>query len=160
MRAERFRCYGRDCPVRGDGTRDPKGRQVEVWPHTPVVLAMRGRLSLAPAQASLSQRQEIFKPRFGQIKQHEGFWRWTVWGLEGVRTPWAVLCATLNLSVLYQRWRANRPESRTTRVGRIKKVARHAGQIVFSVEAWPDLVRARPALGLFPRRALVHPWWV
>jgi hypothetical protein len=41
-----------------------------------------------------------------QIKQQEGFRRWTVWGLEAVRTPWSLVCATLNLRILHRRWRA------------------------------------------------------
>jgi transposase len=111
MLAERFRCHCRDCPVRADCTRDPKGRQVEVWPHTPAVQAMRGRLRERASQAQMSQRQEIIEPRFGQIKQHEGFRRWTVWGLEAVRTQWSLLCTTLNLRVIYRRWRADRRPS-------------------------------------------------
>ena len=108
VRVERFRCHCRDCPVRADCTRDPKGRQIEVWPHTAVVQGMRQRLQ-EPDQAALyARRQEIIEPRFGQIKQHEGFRRWTVWGLENVRTQWSMLCATLNLRVLYRRWRAGR----------------------------------------------------
>ena len=50
----------------------------------------------------------MIEPCFAQIKQHEGFGRWTVWGLESVRTQWSVLCATLNLRILYRRWRAGR----------------------------------------------------
>jgi hypothetical protein len=110
VRVERFRCHCRDCPVRAACTGDPKGRQIEVWPHTAVVQRMRQRLQ-EPAPAALyAQRREIIEPRFGQIKQHEGFRRWTVWGLEKVRTQWALLCATLNLRVLYRRWRAGRDD--------------------------------------------------
>jgi hypothetical protein len=50
------------------------------------------------------RRREIIEPRFAQIKQHDQFRRWTVWGLEGVRTQWSLLCATLNLRVLYKKW--------------------------------------------------------
>lgn len=105
---ERYRCHCRDCPVRAQCTRDPKGRQVEVWPHTPAVQAMRARLAIPAVYARWSQRGEIIERRFGQIKQHDGFRRWTVWGLENVRTQWSLLCATLNLRVIYQRWRSHR----------------------------------------------------
>ena len=108
MVAERFRCHCRDCPVRAECTRDPKGRQIEVWPHTPAVQAMRQRLKDQWARRQLQQRREIIERRFGQIKQHDGFRRWTVWGLEHVRTQWALLCTALNLRVLYGRWRAGR----------------------------------------------------
>lgn len=114
VRVERFRCHCRDCPVRAACTRDPKGRQLEVWPHTPVVQAMRELLS-QPAQAATSaRRQVIIEPRFAQFKEHDGFRRWTVWGLESVRTQWSVLCATLNLRILYRRWQAGRGGGRGT----------------------------------------------
>jgi len=103
---QRFRCHHRDCPVRAYCTRDPKGRQIEVWPHRAEVQAMRKRLQEPVEQAQWQCRSQIIEPRFAQIKQHEGFRRWTVWGLEGVRTQWSLLCATLNLRVLYKRWRA------------------------------------------------------
>jgi transposase/plasmid stabilization system protein ParE len=111
VRIERFRCHCRDCPVRAQCTRDPKGRQIEVWPHTPVVQAMRARLRDPATHQQWSRRRVIIEPRFGQIKQHEGFRRWTVWGLESVRAQWSLLCATLNLKVLYQRWRQGRARS-------------------------------------------------
>jgi len=104
VRIERFRCHHKDCPVRAKCTRDPKGRQVEVWPHTPVVQDMRERLRDPSVAATLRQRGTMIEPRFAQLKEHDGFRRWTVWGLEGVKTQWSILCATLNLRVLYRRW--------------------------------------------------------
>jgi len=101
---ERFRCHHRDCPVRAHCTRDPKGRQIEVGPHHAIVQAMRERLQQPVGRAAWQRRSEIIEPRFAQLKQHDGFRRWTVWGLESVRTQWSLLCATLNLRVLYQRW--------------------------------------------------------
>jgi len=112
VRVERFRCHHGDCPVRAQCTRDPKGRQLEVRPHTAVVQAMRQQLAEPLTRAQWRERSMIIEPRFGQIKQHDGFRRWTVWGLEGVKTQWSLLCATLNLRVLYGRWRAGqRPET-------------------------------------------------
>jgi len=105
QRVERYRCHWRDCPVRAQCTRDLKGRQIEIWPHRAVVQAMRARLQTPPGLAQYPQRCQIIERRFGQIKQHDGFRRWTVWGLEAVRTQWSLLCATLNLRVLYKKWR-------------------------------------------------------
>jgi hypothetical protein len=119
VRVERYRCHCRECPVRAPCTRDPKGRQIEVWPHTAEVQAMRERLRDPAVYAQWSRRCEIIERRFGQVKQHDGFRRWTVWGLESVRTQWSLLCATLNLRVLYQKWRAGQtpePNSGTVAV--------------------------------------------
>jgi hypothetical protein len=111
QRVERYRCHHHDCPVRALCTRDPKGRQIEVWPHTALVQAMRATLQTPLGQAQYQQRSQLIERRFGPIKQHDGFRRWTVWGLETVRTQWSLLCTTLNLRVLYNRWRPNLPES-------------------------------------------------
>jgi len=120
IRVERYRCHVRDCPVRAQCTGDPKGRSFEVRPYTPQVQAMRARLAQAAARARWARRREIIEPRFGQIKQHDGFRRWTVWGLEGVKTQWAMLCATLNLRVLYRRWRSGRGPAAASAVAALK----------------------------------------
>ena len=52
-RVQRFRCHCRDSPVRAHCTRDPKGRQLEAWPHPPVVQAMRERLKAAARRGHL-----------------------------------------------------------------------------------------------------------
>ena len=106
VRVERFRCHWRDCPVRAHCTGDPKGRQIEIRPHAAIVQAMRQRLTQPAARSQWQQRAKIIEPRFGQIKQHDGFRRWTVWGLEAVKTQWTMVCATLNLRILYRRWQA------------------------------------------------------
>lgn len=110
VRVERYRCHCRDCPVQAQCTRDRHGRQIEVWPHTVEVQRMRACLA-QPAQAELyAQRKWIIEPRFAHLKQHQGFRRWTVWGLEGIKAQWALLCTTENLRALYRRWR-NQPKN-------------------------------------------------
>ena len=108
QRIERYRCRCADCPVRAACTRDPKGRRIEVRPHTAVVQALRERLAGPAGQALYAQRAGLIERRFALFKHHDGFRRWTVWGLEAVRTQWALLCASWNLRVLYRRWRAGR----------------------------------------------------
>jgi transposase len=103
---ERYRCHCRDCPVRAQCTRDPKGRRIEIWPHTPAVQAMRQRFRDPTQQARYRLRSQIVERRFGQIKQHDQFRRWTVWGWEAVQTQWSLVCAILNLRVLYKKWQA------------------------------------------------------
>jgi transposase len=129
---QRFRCQHRDCPVRAQCTRDPKGRQIEVWPHHAAVQAMKQRLQEPAQQEQWQRRSEIIEPRFAQLKQHDGFRRWTVWGLEGVRTQWSLLCATLNLRVLYKRWRSG-----------VGPQIKRAAAALFGVESWG---RRSPAL--------------
>ena len=119
QRIERYRCRCADCPVRAQCTKDPKGRRIEVRPHTAVVQAMRERLSQPGGRALYQQRSQIIERYFGHVKQHNGFRRWTVWGLEGVRAQWAMLCASWNLRVLWNRWR---PGQSSTNAQRLCKV--------------------------------------
>jgi len=144
VRVERYRCHVRDCPVRAHCTRDPKGRQVEIWPHTPVVQAMRQRLRDPAVWAQWQQRRGIIEPRFGQIKAHDGFGRWTVGGWENVKTQWALLCATLNLRVLYRRWRANRGPEAVGAAGGATLLVKLATQLMgrmwrFCHRLWPRM---------------------
>jgi transposase len=106
---QRYRCHCKDCPVQGQCTKDAKGRQVEIWPYTPLVQRMRERLRQVDTYRLWKQRGQIIERQFGQVKQHDGFRRWTVWGLRSVRAQWLMICATLNLRVLYQKWLSNRP---------------------------------------------------
>ena len=130
---ERYRCHCRDCPVRTQCTRDKKGRQIEVWPHTPAVQAMRARLALPGVTARWRRRGEIIERCFGQIKQHDGFRRWTVWGLENVRVQWSLLCATLNLRVLYRRWKTGSGGAAAARTARPARAAMNLNLI----PSWP-----------------------
>jgi transposase len=115
---ERYRCHHRDCPVRAQCSRDPKGRQIEVHAHTPVVQAMRERLRDPAVLARYHRRSALIEPFFALVKQHDGFRRFTVWGLAAVRTQWSLLCATANLRILYQRWK-NRQSPPRAAVGRL-----------------------------------------
>ena len=107
-RVERYRCHHHDCPVRALCSPDPKGRQIEVHAHTAVVQAMRAQLQTPDGKARYGRRAGLAEPCFARIKQHDGFRRFTVRGLEAVRTQWALICATANLRVLYARWKADR----------------------------------------------------
>jgi hypothetical protein len=139
VRVERFRCHHRDCPVRAQCTRDPKGRQLEVRPHTAVVQAMRQRLNQPRIRAQWRGRSTIIEPRFAQIKQHDGFRRWTVRGLQGVKTQWSLLCATLNLRVLYGRWREGNPPPAAEPLGVAipwKNESKRHVQVIVRIQQW------------------------
>jgi len=141
----RFRCHHRDCPVRDQCTKDPKGRQIEVRPGHEIVQAMRRRLEEPSARAQWEQRCHIIEPRFAQLKQHDGFRRWTVWGLEAVKTQWSLLCATLNLRVLYQKWRTQRGGTPSLIAKPVAKSEDKLGNLagkVFAILLIPRILRA------------------
>jgi transposase len=100
----RYRCHVKNCPV-AHLCKDAKGRRViEIWGHTAAVQQMRQRLKSTQARQTLSKRGRIIERHFGQIKQNEGFRRWTVRGADKVRTQWALLNLSINLRSIHKHW--------------------------------------------------------
>jgi transposase len=107
-----YQCKHMDCPVRAQCTREKRGRrQIEIWPHTPAVQAMRQRLNEDGLKAQLRRRGQIVERIFAQIKQQDGFRRWTVRGMDNVRAQWSWICCAVNLRALYKKWRVSRSSS-------------------------------------------------
>ena len=104
VRLYRCQCY-MDCPVRWSCSDSKRGRTVEIGPHHQAVVRQRLKQQDPAKAALLRKRNEIVERIFGWIKQHFAFRRWTVRGLDNVRTQWSLLCTTVNLHVLYKRWR-------------------------------------------------------
>jgi transposase len=105
---ERYRCHHHDCPVRAQCSRDPKGRHLDVYAHTPIVQAMRAQLAQPEVAARHRRRAPIAERIFAGIKQHDGFRRFTQRGLAAARAQWAMVCAAANLRVLHRRWQTVR----------------------------------------------------
>ncbi len=82
-----------------------KGRKIEISPYHGAVVAQRAKQQDAHKQRLLNQRRTIVELPFAWIKQGMGFRRWTVRGLDGTRTQWALLCTVLNLRKLYPFWK-------------------------------------------------------
>jgi hypothetical protein len=102
----RYRCHSfRECPVRELCSRSKKGRQIEVSPQHAAVMRQRAKRLDPVKRALLRRRKVIVEPVFGILKQGEGFRRWTVRGLENVRTQWALVCTAYNLKKLARAWK-------------------------------------------------------
>jgi len=108
--ARMYRCQSyADCPVRWQCSDSKNGRSIEIGPHHGAVLRQRIKQQ-DPAKAELlKKRGQIVERIFGWIKQEMGFRRWTVRGLESVRTQWAMICTAINLRVLYRQWLSGTP---------------------------------------------------
>jgi transposase len=100
-----YRCQSyRDCPVRWQCSQRKNGRTVEIGPHYAAVLRQRLKQKDPAKAALLRKRGAIIERVFGWIKQEMGFRRWTVRGLDNVKTQWALVCTAVNLRVMYKRW--------------------------------------------------------
>ena len=74
---------------------------------------MAAKVRTPEGQALYARRKVIVEPVFAQIKHNMGFRRWTMWGLEGVQTQWAMLCTTHNLKKLLRLWQEGKLEFAT-----------------------------------------------
>ena len=100
-----YRCASfRDCPVRAACSQDARGRQIEISPHHQALERQRAKQHDPEKQKLLRKRKTIVEPIFGVIKQARGFRRWTVRGLENVKTQWSLICAACNLKKMYKAW--------------------------------------------------------
>jgi transposase len=102
-----YRCRRfRQCSVRAQCSRNRQGRLIEISPYDAAVAKQRANRRDPQKQKLLRKRKVIVEPVFGVIKQDWGFRRWTLRGLENVRTQWSMLCAAFNLKKMYKAWAA------------------------------------------------------
>ena len=95
----------RNCPVRWECSKSERGRRIAVSPDQAAIFAQRAKQRRPDKQALLRRRQGIVEPVFGWIKAGMWFRRWTVRGLENVRTQWAMICLSINLKKLFRHWK-------------------------------------------------------
>jgi hypothetical protein len=98
--------YGRRGAQRDECSRNRQGRLIEICPYDTAVVWQRANQRDPQKQKLLKKRKVIVQPIFGVIKQAWGFRRWTLLGLENVRTQWSMLCAAFNLQKMYKVWAA------------------------------------------------------
>jgi len=64
--------------------------------------AMQHKLRTEAGRAVYKMRKAIVEPVFGQIKERRGFRRFSLRGLENVRSEWKLVCLTSNLLKLFR----------------------------------------------------------
>jgi len=100
-----YQCQSyKECPVRWQCSQSNSGRRIELSIYHDSLVRQREKQRRAEMQQALKRRQVIIEPVFGHIKQAMGFRRWTLSGLDGVRTQWSMLCTVVNLSKLHKIW--------------------------------------------------------
>lgn len=104
-----YRCrHADDCPVRWACSSNKRGRTILRGEHTAAVSRQLKKQMSVRQKEIMSSRKWIVEPVFGQIKENMGFRRWTVRGMENVRTQWSLICTAFNLKKLYKHWLTGR----------------------------------------------------
>jgi len=101
-----YRCHNDQCPVRGDCTTDKKGRAIKRLTTEDAFERQVARQSGPDKRTLMALRKQIVEHIFGIAKAIDGFRRFTVCGLEGVRAQWALLALAINLRKLRPAWRS------------------------------------------------------
>lgn len=100
-----YRCLSQDdCPRRWECSRVKRGRVIERGEYEWAVEHQQVKQRDATKRELLRKRKAIVELVFAQIKEHQGFRRFSIRGLENVKTQWAMMCATFNLRKLYKLW--------------------------------------------------------
>ncbi len=93
------------CTERQHCTRESRGRSLEVRKNYDAWLRHRKKHEAPETKEKLRRRKVIIEPVFARLKHGLCFRRWTVRGLEQVRTEWALLATVLNLKKIAARLR-------------------------------------------------------
>jgi len=104
-----YRCHhGKNCPFAKDCTDDKRGRSIEIEPHYEVLRRQINKQKDPYKKELLARRKQVVEPVFGIIKNVLCFRRFTVRGLENVKTQWSLICTTFDLHKLYKLWAAGK----------------------------------------------------
>ena len=140
----------KDCPVRAQCTSDRQGRTIYIAAEHAVVVATHRRWQQSATKELYGLRAPTVEPVFAQVKQQMGFRRWTVRGLENVRTQWSLLATTWNLKVLLRTWRGGTDGSSSFTPGRGPRPPRHTNP-VSGLRYCITAILSFPSLSLTPR---------
>lgn len=100
-----YRCKSYlDCPVRWQCSASKTGRTVQIHPNHDALLRQREKHKDETLRAALKKRSKTIEPVFAWCKEGMKFRRWTVRGLEKVKTQWVLLCTAINLRRLHKHW--------------------------------------------------------
>ena len=104
-----YRCHHkRDCPESSNCSKEKRGRSIDKAPHHDVLLRQIQKQKAPGKKEMLRKRKQIVEPVSGLIKEVLGFRRFTVCGLENVKTQWLLVCTTYDLRKLFKVWIAGK----------------------------------------------------
>ena len=104
----RYHCTNTSCPHRAQCTKKKTGRTVDLNQYNAVIKRQRDKQTDPIVQADLKKRGYLIEPVFAFIKQHLGFRRFTVCGLDNIQAQWAMVCATYNLHKIFKLWKSGK----------------------------------------------------
>lgn len=108
-RVYRCRSYGH-CPVRWECSKEKDGRGIEQSPYYQALQRQEEKQKDEAKRSLLKLRMRTVEPVFAVAKELLGFRRYTVGGLDKVRSQWWFVCALVNLVRIYPLWKGGELE--------------------------------------------------
>ena len=104
-----YRCHHKKtCPLSSSCSKEKRGRSIEIGSHYDILQRQIRKQKEPGNKEILAKRKQIVEPVFGVIKEAMGFRRFTVSGLDKVKTQWSLICTTFNLRKLFKVWTAGK----------------------------------------------------
>ncbi len=110
-----YRCGDhRDCIYKYECSKVKSGRIIEANKHEyeEIVSIYREEARANNWKEQLRKRKTIVEPLLGRIKNVLGFTRFSVRGIESVKTQWSFICAAHNIKTMYALWREGKVKLR------------------------------------------------
>jgi transposase len=100
-----YRCHHRkNCSESENCSKEKRGRSIELLPHHEILQRQIQKQKDPGNKEILAKRKQIVEPVFGIIKELLKFRRFTVNGLDKVKTQWSLICTIFNLRKLFMVW--------------------------------------------------------
>ena len=101
-----YRCSSaKECPVKKQCTKDPKGRTIERSLYSDAILRQKEKQRDKAKADLLRKRKTIVELALARVKHFLEFRRWSMRGLDKVDAQWDFVCAVVNLGRIYPYWR-------------------------------------------------------
>lgn len=100
-----FRCTEyEECPFHSQCSPSKNARTVQFSEYRKFSEDQKEKQKCPEARKLLHQRKHVVEPSFASAKEVLNFRKWSYRTVEGNRTQWALICATINLFKLYRAW--------------------------------------------------------
>jgi transposase len=90
------------CPARERCARKQKYRNLTVLLAAPLIKKMEAKMETERGKQAMKLRRQTVEPVFGILKEHLGFRRFRLRGLDKVKGEFSLLCSAYNLKKLHQ----------------------------------------------------------
>ncbi|MBC8490486.1 MAG: IS1182 family transposase [Bacteroidetes bacterium] len=104
-KVKKYKCNQYEsCSSRWECSKAKTGRTVKLNPFYESIERQKLKQLKSESHEKLKRRKSLIEPIFGNIKEINGFRRFTMKGLENAKTQWSMICTSINLQKMHKIW--------------------------------------------------------